>query len=144
MIVLDVNLLIYAYDTTCDDHEKARAWLENVFSGVEPIGLPWQNISSFLRVLTYPGLFGEHFTMRQALAIVGQWIELPQVRTLSPGEHHWALFREMLVAGDVRGKLTSDAALAALTIEYGGVLYTSDRDFARFPGLRWVNPLLES
>jgi hypothetical protein len=82
--------------------------------------------------------------MGQALAIVDQWVEMPHVRTLAPGERHWALLKEMLVNGDVRGKLTTDAALAALTIEYSGVLHTNDRDFARFPGLRWVNPLLES
>jgi uncharacterized protein len=141
MIVLDVNLLIYAYDTTCDEHTKARMWVEDTFSGDEPVGLPWQNISAFLRILTYPGLMGERFTMRQALAIVDRWLELPHVRALGPGERHWTALKEMLVKGDVRGRLTTDAALAALTIEYGGVLYTNDRDFARFPGLRWVNPL---
>jgi predicted nucleic acid-binding protein len=93
--------------------------------------------------MTYPGLFGERFIMRQVLSIFDEWIEMAHIRVLSPGEDHWEFFREMLVGGDVRGKLTSDAALAALTIEYGGVLYTADRDFARFPGLRWVNPLLE-
>jgi toxin-antitoxin system PIN domain toxin len=144
MIVLDVNLLIYAYDTTCPEHRKARAWVERALSANEPIGLPWQTLSAFLRVLTYPGLFGERFTMGQALVIVDKWIALPHVRTLSPGERHWSLFREVLASGDARGKLTSDAALAALTIEYGGVLYTNDRDFARFPRLRWVNPLQES
>jgi toxin-antitoxin system PIN domain toxin len=143
MIVVDVNLLIYAYDTTCADHNKARAWVEAAFSGDEPIGLPWQNISAFIRIMTYPGLFGERFIMRQVLSIFDEWIEMAHIRVLSPGEDHWEFFREMLVGGDVRGKLTSDAALAALTIEYGGVLYTADRDFARFPGLRWVNPLLE-
>src|ERR1035441_5826899 len=122
MIVLDVNLLIYAYDLTCNEHRHAREWVEEVFSGDEPIGLPWQNIAAFLRILTYPGLMGERFTMGQALAIVDEWLEMPHVRTIAPGEHHWALFREMLVKGDVRGKLTTDAALAALTIEYGGVL----------------------
>ena len=142
MIVFDVNLLIYAYDTTCNGHERARAWLEEALSGDEPIGVPWQNISAFLRILTYPGLMGECFTMRQALEIVDGWLELPHVRALAPSEHHWVVFREMLVKGDVRGKLTTDAALAALSIEYGGVLYTNDRDFARFPGLRWVNPLV--
>jgi hypothetical protein len=144
MIVIDVNLLIYAYDSTCDEHLKARTWVEDAFSGHEPIGLPWQNISAFLRILTYPGLMGERFTMRQALAIVDEWLERPHVRALAPREHHWTVFREMLVEGDVRGKLTTDAALAALTIEYGGVLHTNDRDFARFPGLRWVNPLAGS
>jgi len=144
MIVLDVNLLIYAYDTTCNEHRKARTWVEGAFSGDESIGLPWQTLSAFLRILTYPGLFGERFTMGQALAIIDQWVEMPHVRILAPGEHHWPRFRDMLVRGDVRGKLTTDAVLAALTIEYGGALYTNDRDFARFPGLRWVNPLLES
>jgi toxin-antitoxin system PIN domain toxin len=144
MIVLDVNLLIYAYDTTCKEHKKARVWVEGVFSGNEPVGLPWQTLSAFLRILTYPETFGERFTMDKVIAIVDAWLALPHVRTLVPGENHWELFREMLAKGDVRGKLTSDAALAALTVEYGGVLYTNDRDFARFPGLRWVNPLVES
>ena len=144
MIVLDVNLLIYAYDTTCYDHKKAREWVEAAFSGDEPIGLPWQTVSAFLRILTYPGLMGERFAMAQAIAIVDEWLDMPHVRVLAPGEGHWALFRDMLVKGDVRGKLTTDAGLAALTIEYAGVLYTNDRDFTRFPGLRWVNPLLEA
>jgi uncharacterized protein len=144
MIVLDVNVLIYAYDATCNEHTKARKWVEEAFSGDEQIGLPWQTISAFLRVLTYPGLMGERISMRQAIAIVDEWVDLIHVRVLAPGvhgQHHWTLFKEMLINGDVRGKLTCDAALAALTIEYGGVLYTTDRDFARFPGLRWVNPL---
>ncbi len=144
MIVLDVNLLIYAYDTTCPEHIKARGWLEDVFSGDESIGLPWQNLAAFLRILTYPGTFGERFTTAQVIAIIDAWLALPHVRTLAPGDHHWELLQEMLVKGDVRGKLTTDAALAALTVEYGGVLYTNDRDFARFPGLRWVNPLAAS
>lgn len=143
MIVLDVNLLIYAYDTTCKDHGKALKWLEEVFSGDEIIGLPWQTISASLRILTYAGTYGERFTMDRAIAIVEEWRALPQVRTLPQGNCYWKIFREMLLQGDVRGKLTTDAALAATTIEYGGVLYTNDRDFARFPGLRWVNPLLE-
>jgi uncharacterized protein len=143
VIVPDVNLLVYAYDTTCNEHRSARRWIEDIFSGDEPIGLPWQNIAAFVLIMTYPGLPGERFSLGQALAIVDQWVEMSHVRTLAPGERHWALFREMLVKGDVRGKLTIDAALAALTIEFGGVLYTNDRDFARFPGLRWVNPLME-
>jgi predicted nucleic acid-binding protein len=71
-------------------------------------------------------------------------MELKNVRLLVPGERHWSHFQRMLEDGQVRGPRTTDAQLAALTIEYGGVLYTTDRDFARFPGLRWVNPLLES
>ena len=79
--------------------------------------------------------------MEVAVGIVQQWMALKQVRLLAPGEQHWSLLQQMLIGGQVKGPLTTDAELAALTLEYGGVLYTTDRDFARFPGLRWVNPL---
>ena len=144
MIVIDINILLYAYDSTAGEHRKARAWLENVFSGDEPIGLPWQTLSGFIRILTYPGVIGERFTLQQAVAIVDQWLEMPHVHTLSPGDRHWRVFREFLLNGQARGKLASDAALAAVTVENGGVLYTNDRDFARFPDLRWINPLAAS
>ena len=144
MIVIDVNLLIYSYDAMTPLHIEAKAWLETVLSSANPIGLPWQSISGFIRILTYPGIHGERFLRDQALSIVDQWLAMPNVRTLAPTERHWALFREMLTKGDIRGARTTDAQLAALTIEYGGVLHTTDRDFARFPGLRWVNPLVAS
>ena len=76
-----------------------------------------------------------------AARVVDQWLQQPNVRVLVPGDRHWPLFRQMIIEGQASGPLVSDAELAALTIEYGGVLYTADRDFARFPGLRWVNPL---
>ena len=144
MIVLDANILLYAYDVAAAEHKKARFWLETVFSGLEPIGLPWQTISAFVRIHTSSRLPGDRFTTEEAVGVIDQWVELPQVRLLVPGERHWGLFRQMLLEGKVRGPLATDAALAALTIEYGGILYTNDRDFARFPGLRWVNPLVES
>lgn len=144
MIVLDANLLIYAYDSACADHSRARAWVEEIFSFDEPVGLPWQTVSAFLRIQTDPRIPGDRFSMEEAVRVVDQWIMLPQVHLLGPGAGHWTLFRQMLVEGQVRGPLTTDAALAALTMEYSGVLYTSDRDFARFPGLRWANPLRPS
>ncbi|WP_058189667.1 type II toxin-antitoxin system VapC family toxin [Terracidiphilus gabretensis] len=144
MIVIDVNLLIYAYDSATPEHAKARMWLEDVLSGSDLIGLPWLAVWAFLRVLTYPGQAGERLNMQTAVEIVQQWLEMPNVRLLNPGDRHWAILRDVLESGGVRGKLTSDAALAALTMEYGGVLHTNDRDFARFPGLRWVNPLAAS
>lgn len=79
--------------------------------------------------------------MQNAVALVHQWLIRPQVQALSPGEQHWTIYRQMLIEGQVRGPLTSDAQLAALTLEFGGILYTTDRDFTRFPGLRWLNPL---
>ena len=141
MIVLDANILLYAYERNSTHHSKAQPWLEQVFSDPNPVGLPWQSISAFLRIITNPKLTGIRLTAQQAAQIVDRWLEQPNVRTLGPGDDHWRLFRQMIVEGQSSGLLVSDAHLAALTIEYGGVLHTTDRDFARFPGLRWTNPL---
>jgi len=104
--------------------------------------LPWQVVWAFLRLSTNSRIFTNCLSMEQAVGIVQQWMNLKQVRVLAPTERHWGLLKQVLKEGQVRGPLTTDAELAALTIEYGGVLYTTDRDFARFPGLRWVNPLV--
>ncbi len=141
MIVCDANLLIYSYNTGSARHSKARAWLEEIFSGTDVVGLPWQAISAFLRVTTNKRLPGECFSLEQATRIIDLWLENPNVRVLMPGDHHWPLFRRMLIEGQASGGLVSDVEIAALTMEYGGVLYTANRDFARFPGLRWKNPL---
>lgn len=141
MIVLDANLLLYAYDSAFAEHRKAKPWVEMIFSGQEPVGLPWQTISAFIRIQTNTRLPGNRFTMEEAVQTVDQWLALPQVHLLAPGARHWPEFRRMLIDGKVRGTLATDAQLAALTIEYGGILCSTDRDFARFPGLRWMNPL---
>jgi toxin-antitoxin system PIN domain toxin len=144
LIVPDANLLIYAYDSEAVQHRAARIWLGKVVSSTELVGLPWQTISAFIRITTNSRLTGDHFPTNKAISIVQQWMELKNVRLLVPGERHWSIFQQMLIEGQVRGPNAIDAQLAALTIEYGGVLHTTDRDFARFPGLRWVNPLQES
>jgi len=141
VIVLDANVLLYAYDSDSDKHAKARAWVEEVFSGASPVGLPWQTVSAFMRIVTNPRLAGKRFTPVEVVEIVDQWVKQPNVRLLGPGDDHWSFLRQMIVDGQVRGPLITDAQLAALTIEYGGVLYTTDRDFSRFPGLRWKNPI---
>ena len=141
MIVLDANILLYAYDSASSHHTKARAWIEEVFSGTSPVGLPWQSASAFLRIMTNPRLPGERFALNEAVQVVDRWLEQPNLQILTPGDDHWQLFRQMIVEGQAPGPLISDAHLAALTVEYGGVLHTTDRDFARFPGLRWTNPL---
>ena len=141
MIVLDVNLLLYASDSRAVSHDAARLWLQSVMSGPELIGLPWQTIHAFVRVSTNARITGVQIPMRRSIARVQQWMDLQHVRVLSPSENHWSLLQRMLIDGQVRGPMTTDAQLAALTIEYGGVLHTTDRDFARFPGLRWRNPL---
>ena len=141
MIVLDANLLIYSYDTHSPHHKKSLSWLEKILSGTETVGLPWQTVSAFIRVLTNRKLHGLRLSLEQAAEVVDEWLNQPGVRLLLPGEDYWRLLRRVMIEGQAFGPLVSDAEIAALTIEYGGVLHTADRDFARFPGLRWRNPL---
>jgi hypothetical protein len=141
VIVLDANLLLYSIDSTSRRHSAARTWLQDVLRGPELIGLPWQVVGAFLRLSTNSRIFTNCLSMEEAIGIAQQWIDSPNVRLLVPGEQHWSLLQRMLIGGNVRGPLTTDAQLAALTIECGGVLHSTDRAFARFPGLRWVNPL---
>lgn len=141
MIILDANILLYAYDTSSLLHVPARSWVESVFSSGDPVGLPWQTVAAFLRVVTNPRLRGDRFTVEEAAMIVDQWLAQPNIRLLAPGDRHWPILRSAMIDGQVRGPMITDAQLAALTIEYGGVLHSTDRDFARFPLLRWTNPL---
>ena len=141
MIVLDANPLLYAYDESSPHHSEAKVWLTSILTAPSPVGLPWLTVWAFLRIATNPRIFANPLPMEVALEIVQTWLDRPQVRLLNPTERHWSALQRMLIDGDIRGVRTSDAVLAALTIEYGGILQTMDRDFARFPGLRWVNPL---
>jgi uncharacterized protein len=141
MIVLDANLLLYAYDSRSEKHEQARKWVEQVFSNGAMLGLPWQTVAAFIRITTNPRIPGERFSLDEVVRLVDQWLELPNVKLLAPGDQHWAMLRKLLIAGQARGPLATDAQLAALTMEHGGVLHTTDRDFARFPELKWTNPI---
>ncbi|MEO8738044.1 MAG: TA system VapC family ribonuclease toxin, partial [Edaphobacter sp.] len=133
-----------AYDAESAQHRPARAFLEEIFSASDPVGLPLQSISAFLRIMTQQNLRGSRFSLEEAVEIVEEWLSLPQVRLLVPGERHWPMFQRMLLEGHASGRLVTDAQIAAITIEFGGELQTNDRDFARFPGLRWRNPLVKT
>ena len=141
MIVVDANLLIYSYDIDSAHHKKSLSWLEELLSGVEAVGLPWQSVSAFLRVITNRRLPGTRVTLEQAVQVVDEWLQQPNVQVLVPADQHWSVLRQMILEGRASGPLVSDAEIAAITIEQGAVLHTTDRDFARFPGLRWKNPL---
>ena len=140
MIILDANILFYSYSTSSPEYEKARACVEKLFSGTEPVGLPWQTIAAFLRISTNARLPGARPAVEAAQEVEG-WLSQPNVHIITPGEDHWRVLRHVMFEGQAFGPLVSDAQIAALTVENGAVLYSSDRDFARFPGLRWVNPL---
>jgi len=140
VIVLDANILFYSYSIGSPQHEKARTCVEKLLSGSEPIGLPWQTIAAFLRISTNARLPGAR-SAAEAAQEVEEWIKQPNVRLISPGDDHWQVLRRLIFEGQASGPMVSDAQIAALTIENGAVLYSTDRDFARFPGLRWVNPL---
>jgi uncharacterized protein len=142
VIVVDANLLIYSYDSHSRDHAKSRAWVEQAFASSELIGLSWQTICAFLRVVTNRRLPGYRVPLDEAAQTVEAWLIHPNVQILVPGDQHWPILRKMILEGQASGPLVSDAELAALAIENGAVLYTADRDFARFPALRWKNPLV--
>jgi len=141
VIVVDANLLLYAYGEASPHHQRALKWLEAILSGTETVGLPWQTLAAFVRIATDHRVPGYRRSPEEVMQAVELWLERPQVRVLVPGDQYFRLFRKMVLEGKASGSLISDAEIAALTIEYGGVLHTADRDFARFPGLRWENPL---
>ncbi|MEP7354820.1 MAG: TA system VapC family ribonuclease toxin [Acidobacteriota bacterium] len=141
MMIVDANLLLYAYDAKSPHNRRAQRWMSEVLSGTEIVGLPWQSVAAFLRVASNPRLHGERPSIERLAVVVDSWFQQPNVRLLSPGERHWTLLRRMMVDGQAHGPQITDAQLAALTIECGGTLYSVDRDFGRFPGLRWVNPI---
>ncbi len=141
MKLLDANVLLYAYDASSPFHSQARPWLEELFSGLEPVWLPWTSIHAFLRIGTNPRILENPFSIEEASAIVGEWLERPTVQVLEPGPRYWPILSRLLPAAQARGNLVMDAHLAALAIEHGATLLSTDRDFTRFEGLQWQNPL---
>jgi uncharacterized protein len=137
----DVNLLIYAYDAGSPRHGKAKAWLEETLSGSETVGLAWAALVSFVRLST------QRITMRQpldidtAIGFVEEWLAQPCTTIVGPTNRHLRVMRELLSPLGTGGNLVGDAHLAALAIEHGATLCSSDNDFSRFPGLNWVDPL---
>ncbi len=141
MILLDVNLLLYAHDASSKDHHRAARWLEEVLSRQSIVGLAWETILAFLRITTHPKILSEPYTLEEAMDVVAGWIARPNVAVVGPTEQHWSVLRKLLPKSRVRGSLIMDSHLAALAIEHGATLCTNDRDFERFPGLKVEYPL---
>jgi toxin-antitoxin system PIN domain toxin len=141
MILPDANLLLYAYHPRAAEHAASRAWLEAALSGPDLVRFAWLTLWAFLRISTNPRAFSRPLSAAEAEAAVSSWLERPVAGILEPGERHWEILRGLLRTGQTVGPLVMDAALAALAIEHGATLYTTDTDFSRFPGLAWKNPL---
>ncbi len=141
MILVDANLLIYAVNADAPLHRKAKSWLESALSGQETVGFPWSVLLAFLRLTTRSGLFRHPLPVDTAFDLVASWLDQPSATLVEPGPRHLQVLRELLRPLGTGGNLTSDAHLAALAIEHGAELCSSDIDFARFQGLKWRNPL---
>ena len=141
MILPDVNVLVYAHRADSERHAEYRAWLEEVVAGPAAYGMPDLVLSGFLRIVTHPRVFRDPTPLADALAFTEAVRDRPNRVSLAPGERHWAIFRELCQTAGVRGNLVPDAWLAALAIESGSEMITTDRDFTRFRGLRTRHPL---
>jgi toxin-antitoxin system PIN domain toxin len=141
MMLLDANLLIYAVNKDAPLNRKAKSWLESALSGPDTVGFSWSVLLAFLRLTSRPGLFRHPLPVDTAFGLVASWLEQPSTTVVNPGPRHLQILRELLLPMGTGGNLTSDAHLAALAIEHGAELCSSDTDFARFRGLNWMNPL---
>ena len=141
MTIPDVNVLIHAYNSGSLHHQAARQWWEETLTLPQPVGLPWVSILGFVRIITRAAPTKNPLYPGEAIGIVRKWLAVPGVQILTPGEFHAEIFFRLIEQVGTAGDLTADAHLAALAIEYRGELASTDTDFARFPGLRWFNPV---
>ena len=141
MVLPDVNILVAAYRDDVRDHEACRRWLEQVVRGEEAFALSDLVLSGFVRVVTHPRVFALPSPVEEALAFAEALRSQPHCVPVSPGSRHWSIFSRLCHQAQVKGNLVPDAYLAALAIESGCDWITRDRDYARFPGLRWRHPL---
>jgi len=142
VILIDANLLLYAYHPRADQHEKSRGWLEAVLSGPDLVRFAWLTLWAFLRIATNPRAFDHPLSASEAEAAISSWLAQPVAGILDPGERHWDILRALLDQGQATGPLVMDAVLAAIAIEHGATVCTTDRDFSRIPDVKWINPLV--
>lgn len=137
----DVNLLLYTADETAPHNTRARSWLEQALSGTEEVGFAWLALLGFVRISTSPAAFANPLSPSKAFEYVESWLDQPIAVVVHPTHRHAATLRRLLEPLGTGGNLASDAHLAALAIEHGAELCSHDTDFARFPSLRWQDPL---
>lgn len=140
-MIVDANLLIYAVDVRSKQHERARQWLEEQLNTPQRVGLPWTSLLAFLRIVTNPRIYPTPLSGPEAWAIVEGWLACPTVWCPQPTFRHAEILGRLIQEGGLTAALIPDAHLAALAIEHDLTLCSADQDFARFPGLRFMNPL---
>lgn len=141
MKVPDLNLLIYAVDRRSPSHKATLVWWNGLMSGTETVAFSWSVLLGFVRLTTNPSVVREPLSPDEALDYIDRWLAHPITTVIEPTPRHVRVLRDLLHAAGTAGNLVSDAHLAALAIEHGAELCSADRDFGRFAGLRWVNPL---
>ncbi len=140
MKLVDANVLLYAYDSSSQHHAACRTWLEDALNADEPIGFPWQTTMAFIRISTNPRAVRSPLAASAACSIVASLLERPATVIVEPGERFWSTFCDIVDHARVTGPLITDAVLAALAIEAGAAVCSTDRDFRRFTGLSLIDP----
>lgn len=143
MKIVDLNILLYALNRDAAHHTAIHRWWEEAINGEEVIGIPWVVISGFLRISTRSGILPNPLDPAAAIAIVDDWLALEPVRLVHEQDSHWLTLRTLVIEAGTAGNLVTDAHIAAIAITHGATLVSCDSDFARFKGLRWLNPLNE-
>lgn len=140
-MLLDANILIYAADTESAFHRPAKDWIEDALNGPRRVGIPWISLAAFLRITTNPRALRRPLSAGEAWEFVEAWLDAPAVWVPAPGAGHREILGRLLSHLDLRGNLINDAVLAALCLEHGLEMVSADSDFARFPEIRWHNPI---
>ena len=138
---MDANILLYAEDALNPLNDQARTWWDDRLSGVETVCLCWTVLSAYVRIGTNPRVFNRPLSLEQSVSRIQSWLDQPCTKIIRPTDRHWAVFQQMLVTGKATANLVTDAHIAAIAIEHGCMLASTDSDFARFPKLKWTNPL---
>ena len=141
MIIPDVNLLVYAHNSSAKQHPAVSRWFENAITGVETVGISWAVAFGFVRLLSNPKVVQDPDRPEALVSIVQSWFTLPAVRAITPGIRHLDIVYQLFLQSGCSGRLTTDIHIAALAIELNAVVYSNDLDFSRFAGLKWKNPL---
>ena len=141
MILVDANILLYGYDSASPHHAHSRQWIETEFSSGRPVGLALVTLLAFIRISSDRRVYARPLKPTEACALVQEWLGQPSVRMIQPGPRTWTILSNLCDKGQAKGAMVMDAHLAALAVEHGARIATTDRDFARFANVEILNPL---